>query len=37
MAMEDYLQARKEGLRFTHALQSRGEDPTLPVLSEITF
>ena len=35
MAMEDYLQARKEGLRFTHALQSRGEDPNLPVLSEL--
>lgn len=35
MAMEDYLQARKEGLRITHALQSRGEDPNLPVLSEL--
>ena len=35
MAMEDYLQARKEGLRVTHALQSKGEDPNLPVLSEL--
>ncbi len=35
MAMDDYLQARKEGLRFTHALQARGEDTTLPVLSEL--
>jgi len=35
MAMDDYLQARKEGLRITHALQSRGEDPNLPVLSEL--
>jgi len=35
MAMDDYLQARKEGLRITHALQSRGEDATLPVLSEM--
>jgi len=35
MAMEDYLHARKEGLRITHTLQSRGEDPNLPVLSEL--
>jgi len=35
MAMDDYLQARKEGLRITHALQSRGEDAALPVLSEL--
>lgn len=35
MSTEDYLQAQKKGLRLTHALQSRGEDPTLPVLSEI--
>lgn len=35
MAMEDYLQARKEGLRITHSLQSRGEDPNLLVLSEL--
>lgn len=35
MAMEDYLQARREGLRLTHGLQIRGEDTALPVLSEI--
>ena len=35
MSMEDYLQAQKRGQKLTHALQSRGEDPTLPVLSEI--
>ena len=35
MAMDDYLQARKEALRITHALQARGEDPNLPVLSEL--
>ena len=35
MSTEDYLQAQKKGLRLTHALQSRGEDPTLPVLSEL--
>ena len=35
MAMEDYAQARREGLRELHALRARGEDPFLPVLSEI--
>ena len=35
MSTEDYLQAQKKGLRLTHTLQSRGEDPTLPVLSEL--
>ena len=33
--VDKYVQARKEGIRETHALQSRGLDPTLPVLSEI--
>ena len=35
MSTDDYLQAQKKGLRLTHALQSRGEDTTLPVLSEL--
>ena len=35
MAMKDYAQARREGLRELHALRARGEDPFLPVLSEI--
>lgn len=35
MSSEDYFQAQKKGLRLTHALQARGEDPTLPVLSEL--
>ncbi|MGN0774700.1 MAG: BMP family ABC transporter substrate-binding protein [Candidatus Ventricola sp.] len=35
MSTEDYLRAQKRGLRLTHALQSRGEDTTLPVLSEL--
>ena len=35
MSIEAYLQARKEGLREAHALQSRGEEPTPPVLSEL--
>lgn len=35
MAMDEYLQARKEGLREVHTLQSRGEDPSLPVLNEL--
>lgn len=34
MSMEQYLQARKEGLRELHALEARGEEPTLRVLSE---
>ena len=35
MALADYLQARKEGLREVHAYQSRGEEPVLPVLNEL--
>ena len=35
MAIDDYFSARKEGLRELHAMQLRGEDPTLPVLSEL--
>ena len=35
MAMEDYILARKEGLRELHNMQLRGEDPGLPVLSEL--
>lgn len=35
MGVEEYLQARKEGLRVTHALQARGEDASLPALSEL--
>ena len=35
MAMEDYFLARKEGLRELHNMQLRGEDPSLPVLSEL--
>ena len=35
MALDDYLQAKKEGLREIHQRQSRGESVTLPVLAEI--
>ena len=35
MPVEHYLHAQKKGLKLNHALQSRGEDTTLPVLSEI--
>lgn len=35
MASEVYVQARKEGLREMHALQSRGQSPFLPVLGEM--
>lgn len=35
MAIDDYVSARKEGLRELHAMQLRGEDPALPVLSEL--
>lgn len=35
MGLEDYIQARKEGLRRMHALQSQGESPFLPVLGEM--
>ena len=34
MSIEEYAAARKEGLRELHAMQLRGEDPGLPVLSE---
>ena len=34
MSIEEYVAARKEGLRELHAMQLRGEDPGLPVLSE---
>ena len=35
MGIEHYQKARRDGLREVHALQARGEDATLPVLSEI--
>ena len=35
MSIEAYLQAKKEGQRVTHVLQSRSEDANLPVLSEL--
>lgn len=35
MPIEDYIQARKNGLREHHALTLRGENPSPPVLSEI--
>lgn len=35
MAIEHYLHAQKKGLKLNHTLQSKGEDTTLPVLSEI--
>lgn len=35
MAINDYNKARHDGLREAHALQSRGESPVLPVLSEL--
>ena len=35
MGMEEYVQARKEGLRELSALRASGQDPALPVLSEI--
>ena len=34
MSTEQYALARKVGLRIAHACRSRGEEPTLPVLSE---
>ena len=35
MGLDQYIKARREGLREVHAMQTRGEDPALPVLSEI--
>lgn len=35
MAINDYISARRDGLRELHAMQLRGQDPGLPVLSEI--
>ena len=35
MALDEYLQARKEGQREIHLRQSRGEDTALPVLADI--
>lgn len=35
MAVDHYILALKKAQKFTHALQARGEDTTLPVLSEI--
>ena len=35
MAIDHYLHAQKKAQKLTHTLQSRGEDTTLPVLSEI--
>ena len=33
--LEDYISARKEGVKELHALESRGKDPYLPVLAEL--
>lgn len=33
--LEDYISARKEGVKELHALESRGQDPYLPVLAEL--
>ena len=33
--MDDYFQARKEGLRVLHAQRQRGADPGLPVLGDL--
>ncbi len=35
MSMKDYIAARKEGIKQQHALESRGQDPYLPVLAEL--
>lgn len=35
MGIDHYLHALKKGQKLTHTLQTRGEDTTLPVLSEI--
>ena len=35
MSMKHYLAARKEGLKQQHAAQARGQNPYLPVLSEL--
>ena len=35
MSIDHYIQAQKKGQKLTHALQAKGEDTTLPVLSEI--
>lgn len=35
MAIDHYLHAQKKAQKFTHALQTKGEDTSLPVLSEI--
>lgn len=35
MTLDHYLHAQKKALKLTHALQAKGEDTTLPVLSEI--
>ncbi|MBE5799555.1 MAG: BMP family ABC transporter substrate-binding protein [Clostridiales bacterium] len=35
MAVDHYLRAQKKGMKLTHALQAKGEDTALPVLSEI--
>ena len=35
MSLDHYLHAQKKALKLTHALQAKGEDTTLPVLSEI--
>ena len=35
MSIDHYLHAQKKAQKLTHALQTKGEDTTLPVLSEI--
>ena len=35
MVIDQYIKARRDGLREVHAYQQRGQDPTLPVLSEL--
>lgn len=35
MSMEDYIRARKEGIKEVHELRMHEQDPSLPVLSEL--
>lgn len=35
MAIDDYFHAQRDGLRETHSLRLRGEEPGLPVLSDL--
>ena len=33
--LDDYISARKEGVKELHALESRGKDPTCPFLPSL--